>query len=401
MQDAVTLAILEAAYNLSEDKRATLRSIAKAATEVTPRGPVSVCTYDVATALPDLSTSVFERADDHYAISFAERIRAIPIELRRSLLSLDPTVLDSQSERVDKLPVQLRSVLHGLPLVVIMATTGSGDCLSIGFDDPTVRDWPPSRIQHLHALSQHLAVAWRIRTTLNVGEITPVSAAKSRVDGTPTNQSPDVLAPTAREVLRRAVIARERARTGQQSASHRGLWPALVDGRWSLLDAFIATGTRYVVAYKNPAATTALRALSPRERSVLEHVLAGRSGKWIALELELSESAVTRTLRTALRRIGAADTAALVGLPTALFEPLDGLNTSVDLMITRLTPESFCLTSLSEAERAIVTGILDGKRVLVIARERGTSPRTVGHQIDNIYKKLGVSSRRELLARLA
>jgi DNA-binding CsgD family transcriptional regulator len=33
-----------------------------------------------------------------------------------------------------------------------------------------------------------------------------------------------------------------------------------------------------------------------------------------------------------------------------------------------------------------------------IARERGTSPRTVAHQISSSYQKLGVSSRREPVA---
>jgi DNA-binding CsgD family transcriptional regulator len=59
------------------------------------------------------------------------------------------------------------------------------------------------------------------------------------------------------------------------------------------------------------------------------------------------------------------------------------------------------LESLSDAERAIVAGILGGKRITAIAHERGTSPRTVAHQIGSAYKKLGASSRRELLALLS
>ena len=48
----------------------------------------------------------------------------------------------------------------------------------------------------------------------------------------------------------------------------------------------------------------------------------------------------------------------------------------------------------------MVAGILGGKRAAAIARERGTSIRTVSKQITSIYKKLGVSSRREALALL-
>jgi DNA-binding NarL/FixJ family response regulator len=89
----------------------------------------------------------------------------------------------------------------------------------------------------------------------------------------------------------------------------------------------------------------------------------------------------------------------MVGVQHALFEPLDGLIPGVELAIARLTPATTS-AGLSDAERAVVTGILGGKRIAAIARERGTSPRTVSNQIASVYKKLGVSSRREVIALL-
>jgi DNA-binding NarL/FixJ family response regulator len=50
--------------------------------------------------------------------------------------------------------------------------------------------------------------------------------------------------------------------------------------------------------------------------------------------------------------------------------------------------------------QAVIAGILVGKRVAAIARERKTSPRTVSNQIVNVYSKLRISSRREVLALL-
>jgi len=84
-----------------------------------------------------------------------------------------------------------------------------------------------------------------------------------------------------------------------------------------------ASRIRYIVAHENPTERARLRALSPREHSVLEFAVAGRSGKWIAFELQFFESAVTRTLGSALRTLGAANIAALAGVRNALFEPLD------------------------------------------------------------------------------
>jgi DNA-binding NarL/FixJ family response regulator len=57
-----------------------------------------------------------------------------------------------------------------------------------------------------------------------------------------------------------------------------------------------------------------------------------------------------------------------------------------------------CLTS---NERSIVSLVLRGKTNLAIARQRGTSPRTIANQLGRIYQKLGVHSRRELRVRIA
>jgi DNA-binding CsgD family transcriptional regulator len=62
-------------------------------------------------------------------------------------------------------------------------------------------------------------------------------------------------------------------------------------------------------------------------------------------------------------------------------------------------PLASAVVDLSEAERAIMVAVAAGKRTRAIARERGTSARTVANQLASIYRKAGVASRRELLAR--
>jgi DNA-binding NarL/FixJ family response regulator len=202
------------------------------------------------------------------------------------------------------------------------------------------------------------------------------------------------------EALRRAVLAWDQVRTAPRSGGEL-LWPAWLAGRWSLFDAFTGGAVRYIVVIKNPEPIAAQRALGPRERVVLDHVLAGRSGKWTASELKLSESVITRTLRLALDKLGAPDTATLAGVQVLAFEPLHGVGAEVDLAIARAAPTARSLANLSGAERSIATDLLCGKRIPTIALERGTSPRTVAHQISSVYRKLGASSRRELLALLA
>jgi DNA-binding NarL/FixJ family response regulator len=196
------------------------------------------------------------------------------------------------------------------------------------------------------------------------------------------------------------VLAWDQARAAPRSGAEV-LWPAWLVGLWSLFDAFTAGGARYIVAIRNPEPIVARRALTPREQSVLEHVLAGRSGKWTACELNLSESVIARALRLALDKLGAPNTATLAGVPGLAFEPLPGVSTEADLAVARTALPARSLANLSDAERSIVTDLFGGKCIPVIALERGTSPRTVAHQICSVYRKLGASSRRELLALLA
>ena len=58
------------------------------------------------------------------------------------------------------------------------------------------------------------------------------------------------------------------------------------------------------------------------------------------------------------------------------------------------------LDGLTEAERDVVTGILRGESNGAIANRRGTHARTVANQVAGIFRKLGVRSRSELVARV-
>ncbi len=57
------------------------------------------------------------------------------------------------------------------------------------------------------------------------------------------------------------------------------------------------------------------------------------------------------------------------------------------------------LARLTAAERAVLALLLAGQTNAEVAVKRRRSARTVGKQIDAIYRKLGVHSRGELAAR--
>lgn len=398
MHGAATLSMLEAAYDLSEGTAVTLRRVASAATVMDAGSPVAVCTYKVEDALPDFGGACFSRAEERDIQTFETQSRSLPLELRRSILSLAPTVVDARSlvfeNYTHHLPYQW---IRNISIVAVMANTGDGNSLTIGFGTPIAEFWTAPRVHHFTAVAEHLAAAWRLRTTLMTmppAATNPV--AELHVNGTPKNLAPVASSKTAREELRRVVLMREQSRSTRKITSGKELWPALVAGQWSLIDAFTASGTRYVVAYENPPTAAPLRALTQREQLVLEHALKGRSGKWIALELGFSEPTIARILQFALRRLGVARIADLVGPRTARFELVDRIATGriAAALGTTKTPG---VTILTAAERDIVMKLLEGRCSAQIAADRSASVRTIANQLQSIYRKLGVGSRRELI----
>ena len=63
-------------------------------------------------------------------------------------------------------------------------------------------------------------------------------------------------------------------------------------------------------------------------------------------------------------------------------------------------PEPVCPEALTTAEQDIALAVYAGASNEDIARSRGVSDATVKNQLDRIYRKLGVSSRVELVLRL-
>ncbi|MCA9637785.1 MAG: hypothetical protein KC420_17280, partial [Myxococcales bacterium] len=89
-------------------------------------------------------------------------------------------------------------------------------------------------------------------------------------------------------------------------------------GAWSCVDLFEADGRRHVVVARTAPALIDERALSEREVAVVERLTGGASAKETAIELDLSEAEVSRTLARALARLGVRDRAALVRLRALL-----------------------------------------------------------------------------------
>ena len=115
--------------------------------------------------------------------------------------------------------------------------------------------------------------------------------------------APSSLDADTRELVRGAVRALERARSGADAVGEGDrIWSELLAGGWSVAERVERDGKRYLLltsGANNPAL-----ALSDLERDLLQRLATGRSNKQIGMELGLSDSTVSARLRDALRKLG-------------------------------------------------------------------------------------------------
>lgn len=101
------------------------------------------------------------------------------------------------------------------------------------------------------------------------------------------------------------------------------LWRGLFEGRWSILETFDSDGRAYVVACENEPAVADTRALTRRERQVVELAAQAYGDDFIAYTLGLSVPTVQTHLHRALAKTGLGTRASLVRAAATLKGRLD------------------------------------------------------------------------------
>lgn len=187
----------------------------------------------------------------------------------------------------------------------VNALDASGRGLWLAAPLPSTARIPPPHVSLFTRFAAHLTSALRLR---NASADTPAPhAAVLRPDGALLDARDDAVA--AREDLRRATLAFERARSREmrsreELASKR--WRPLVVSRWSLLDEFDTDGQRFIVAVENaPPTPTSCEVLSERELQIMTQAHLGHTDKEIAYELGLAASTVRVLLHRAVHKLGA------------------------------------------------------------------------------------------------
>src|SRR5690606_33853208 len=412
------IAFVESAYDLASSEAEWLEALCVALQARLPPRRTALVGYVLdMEALAARTVVVAEGAPQH--IEVTQAVCRVPA-VRRCLsttqvFSAGHSLGPSFQSLLARCPPELARYTAGIAdFVGLTSNTEADEAIVIGAPVGSAERGLSPRLSP--SLLHHLATAGRLRRRLRqpaLGE--PVAEAILDVRGRVLHAVGAASARDSLERLRAAAQGMDRARTRAQQRDPDGaleLWQGLVEGRWTVLDRIDSDGKRLFIAFCNSGSADP-RALTPGERAVLQLAVEGSSGKQVAAALQLSPSTVSQRLASARRKLGAqkgcdpfelyARRPTLDRFPLTWPElrtargskgPLETFVLSVELAPGELP------SLLTPAERELVRLLLAGRSRQSVARLRGVSPHTIHHQITSIYRKLGISSRRELALKL-
>jgi DNA-binding CsgD family transcriptional regulator len=189
------------------------------------------------------------------------------------------------------------------------------------------------------------------------------------------------------------------------------LWMDLVGGKLEIVQACAQQGRCVLILGTRPKPS---RPLPARAKNVLERTLLGERRKVVACDINVSVSLLALMLKGSLASLGLSCKPALV--PAALVMLVHGARGTLapsgtfigDLsradrrltVITQIFDDSV-LRGLSPSQRAVMSLVANGCSCTDIAARRNRSCRTVINQVAAANRRLGVSSRFDLLQHFA
>jgi DNA-binding NarL/FixJ family response regulator len=187
-------------------------------------------------------------------------------------------------------------------------------------------------------------------------------------------------------------------------------WDDLVSGRARVVAAY-ATRTRHFLELVDCSSDRTC-ALDWRSITVLDLILSGTQQKVIAAETKRSASTVSGTAQRAMRALGLESQVSRFPMLLKVMyrawqiqKPMraraQAPNAGMPRIVNIFRPDACLQGRLSPSEYEVARDLVDGLRQEQIARCRRTAKRTVANQVANVYQKLGVSGRNELMAWLA
>jgi DNA-binding NarL/FixJ family response regulator len=362
------VSIIEAAYRLDLADHEWTLSVARAAAPLLDDGHgLAAYFVDTSGQGPVVHSPAFVGTDPWNGAWRARwwdaRVARMPVKLVADLAGFGGATWASQSCGAVMRGAFVERLARDVPPMPL--PRGVSEALVVSGFDPSgagavlfaFREGSPATSEHprtLRRVASHLATAVRLR--------------RRRTEG---------------RVVRAPAVDRARTRRHRSQPDVLERWLPLHEGV-----AIVPTERGYLAFESSPDGVP-LERLTPRERAVTALVALGRSNKSVAYELGVRPSTVSTLLSSAARKLAVEGVGGIIGRARDAVQ--------VQPRAVGLARER----GLTEAEAAVLCLLFAGLRDAEIAALRVRTRATITKQIDAIYKKLGVQSRRELLSSFA
>jgi DNA-binding CsgD family transcriptional regulator len=204
------------------------------------------------------------------------------------------------------------------------------------------------------------------------------------------------------------------AATPDANESLSELWEALVTGRDRAVDAFIDDERCFLVVRPARPDERLPPLANARNRAILTRVLLGEPQKHVAYEFDVSASSITSIAAQYAHAMGFAGSVSRLPilLVMAAHAAARGATHFVAAsagfehagvphrVLCAPRPDPARWASLSDAEREVVTLLIERYANADIARLRQRSMRTVANQLSSAMHKLGARGRSEIISRV-
>lgn len=399
--------VVEASYRLQVTDREWLHGIVQATRDARPLPDVGQGTAGFLFEAGPAGASfrswelvMLDRSSDALSVLAKRHAASQPWEIRK-LYRSEPLVVATLSEL--GLPASQEQMRLGVSeLLGLQVTDRSGLGMSLLFALPRRTQVRRTTRAHWLGVTEHMRAGLRLRhalATQGLWDHVDAVIEPGRASGAVRAARGAACAPEAQARLCHAAATIEgaRTRTARRQATAAAAWPALVDGRWTLVEHVDSDGRRYYLALQNQPAAASLVALTPRERLVVEQAARGLPNKLIADALGLGEQTIGASLTRAMSKLRVKTRAELMALAAELSAveiPVEGplatlmgenrpwLLRSRGTMDDALAPFGF-----TQAEVEVVRGILQGHSNELIAQRRGAQPRTIANQVQSVFRK--------------
>ncbi len=202
-------------------------------------------------------------------------------------------------------------------VTVVLGVDPSGIGCALAFIDESSTSVTRETRRGLERISAHLGTARRLRGSVGITPVIDGADAVLSGDGTVLHAEREARTLEARQALREAARRVDRARCASKGLAPDdglGLWRALVDGRWSLVERFDSDGRRLFVARRNDPSVRPSNVLNEKERKVVALLALGHSVKLCGYELGFAQSTVSGLARSAMNKLGVRSRAELAEL---------------------------------------------------------------------------------------